>query len=122
MTRTYKAGIICRRVQTAWIFPYVHLQIAVGTQKPPFRKDSPICKKLRAVSAAAHLIPCNEGSDDVDRGRVYFQEGCTWLCCSKMGVMVIEHRNIGREIAVHLREGAKLIQGQSVWAQRNYKA
>ena len=102
MTRTHKAWIVRGRVQTAYVLPYIHLQIAVGAQQSPLRKSSPICKELSAVGATAHLVRCNERSDDMDRGRGCFQERRPWLCSSKMSVMVIKYGNISREVTGHL--------------------
>src|SRR5258708_12788169 len=98
MTRTHKAWIVRSRVQTAYILPYINLQIAVGTQQSPLRKSSPICKELSTVGATAHLVRCNERSDDMDRGRGCFQERLPWLCSSKISVMVIKYANISREV------------------------
>ena len=38
----------------------------------------------------------------MDRGWARFHERRTWLCRSKMGVIVIKHCNISREIAGYL--------------------
>ena len=38
----------------------------------------------------------------MNRGRARFQKRHAWLCCSKMGVMIVKDCNISREITGHL--------------------
>ena len=38
----------------------------------------------------------------MDRTRAHFEERCTWLGCSEMGVMVIKDCNISRKSTRHL--------------------
>src|ERR1043166_10096609 len=97
MTRARSIGQVWSWVQAFGIPPYVHLQIAVGTDQSPLGNDFPICNELNAVRASAHLVCGYEGNDDVGRCRAPFEKRCSWLRRSKIGIIVIERSYVCRE-------------------------
>ena len=83
-------------VQAIFVLCDIHLQIAVGTEKPPFRKNFPFDERLDSVSSAAHFVTGHERIDNVGWSRTTFHKRLARFCRPQVGVIVIEGGNVQR--------------------------
>src|SRR5439155_23350780 len=72
MPGTLAIGIIACGVLAILVFTNVHLQVAVRTEKLPFRKNLPFHERFYAVGSATHFVAGDKGLPDILWSRARF--------------------------------------------------